>query len=59
LAEAFERMLADLDAVLAGSKEAAEGRAGLVRLAVLPLVGATVLPPILAGSAFGTPAFAL
>ncbi|HEY8613038.1 MAG TPA: LysR family transcriptional regulator [Roseomonas sp.] len=48
LAEAFARVLADVDAVVAGAKEAAAGRTGLVRLAVLPSVGATVLPPVLA-----------
>jgi DNA-binding transcriptional LysR family regulator len=48
LTESFARVLADLDAVLAGVKEAAEGRTGLVRIAVLPSVGATVLPPVLA-----------
>ncbi|TPG57739.1 LysR family transcriptional regulator [Roseomonas nepalensis] len=47
LVEAFARVLEDLDAVLAGAKEAAAGRTGLVRLAVLPSVGATVLPPVL------------
>lgn len=47
LIEAFARVLEDLDAVLAGAKEAAAGRTGLVRLAVLPSVGATVLPPVL------------
>ncbi|WP_043833494.1 LysR family transcriptional regulator [Muricoccus aerilatus] len=47
LVEAFARVLEDLDAVVAGAKEAAAGRAGLVRLAVLPSVGATVLPTVL------------
>ncbi|MBI0536450.1 LysR family transcriptional regulator [Roseomonas sp. KE2513] len=47
LVEAFARVLEDLDAVVAGAKEAAAGRAGLVRLAVLPSVGTTVLPAVL------------
>lgn len=48
LAEAFGRVLADLDAVVAGAKEAAARRSGLVRVATLPSVGATVLPEALA-----------
>ncbi len=48
LAQSFGRMLAELDAVVAGAREAAARRAGLVRLAVLPSVGATVLPQALA-----------
>ncbi|MFC7736439.1 LysR family transcriptional regulator [Roseomonas sp. GCM10028921] len=48
LADAFARVLEDLDAVVAGAREAAAGRSGLVRVAVLPSVGATVLPPVLA-----------
>jgi DNA-binding transcriptional LysR family regulator len=48
LVDAFSRVLEDLDAVLAGVREAAAGRSGLVRIAVLPSVGATVLPPVLA-----------
>lgn len=47
LVDAFARVLEDLDAVVAGAQEAAAGRAGLVRLAVLPSVGATVLPAVL------------
>lgn len=48
IADAFARVLEDLDAVLAGARDTAAGRGGLVRLAVLPSVGATVLPPVLA-----------
>ncbi|MBB5693854.1 LysR family transcriptional regulator [Muricoccus pecuniae] len=48
LADAFARVLEDLDAVVAGAREAAAGRSGLVRVAVLPSVGATLLPPVLA-----------
>jgi DNA-binding transcriptional LysR family regulator len=48
IADAFARVLEDLDAVLAGARDTAAGRSGLVRLAVLPSVGATVLPPVLA-----------
>ncbi|MFC0389053.1 LysR family transcriptional regulator [Muricoccus vinaceus] len=48
LVESFARLLEELDAVVAGAREAAAGRSGLVRLAVLPSVGATVLPPVLA-----------
>ena len=45
---AFARILADLDEVLGSAKETAERRSGLVRLAVLPSVGATVVPQALA-----------
>lgn len=48
IADAFARVLEDLDAVLSGARDTAAGRSGLVRLAVLPSVGATVLPPVLA-----------
>lgn len=48
IADAFARVLEDLDAVVAGARDTAAGRSGLVRLAVLPSVGATVLPPVLA-----------
>jgi DNA-binding transcriptional LysR family regulator len=48
LADAFARVLEDLDAVVAGARDIAAGRSGLVRLAVLPSVGATLLPPVLA-----------
>lgn len=48
LAEAFGRILGDLDAVVAGARDAAALRSGLVRVATLPSVGATVLPKVLA-----------
>ncbi|MBR0668203.1 LysR family transcriptional regulator [Roseomonas hellenica] len=48
LAEAFGRILGDLDAVVAGARDVAALRSGLVRVATLPSVGATVLPAVLA-----------
>ncbi|MBR0646300.1 LysR family transcriptional regulator [Plastoroseomonas hellenica] len=48
LAEAFGRILGDLDAVVAGARDVAALRSGLARVATLPSVGATVLPAVLA-----------
>lgn len=47
LVAAFERILGDLDAVVEGAREAAAQRSGLVRLASLPSIGATILPDAL------------
>lgn len=48
LAAAVERILGDLDAVLADARDVAARRAGLVQVAVLPSVGATLMPAALA-----------
>ncbi len=48
LAQAFQRVLADLDAVVDSARDEAARRAGVVHLAVLPSVAATLLPPVLA-----------
>ncbi|ONG50650.1 hypothetical protein BKE38_17710 [Pseudoroseomonas deserti] len=48
LAESFGRILAELDAVVDGAREQAARRAGVVHLAVLPSVAATLLPGALA-----------
>jgi DNA-binding transcriptional LysR family regulator len=48
LAESFRRILEDLDSTLAGARDLAARRSGTVRLAVLPSVGATLLPLALA-----------
>jgi LysR family carnitine catabolism transcriptional activator len=45
--ETFARLLRELDTVLAGARETASRRAGLVRLAVLPSIGTTLLPATL------------
>ena len=48
LVETFGRLLRELDTVVAGARETASRRAGLVRLAVLPSIGTTLLPATLA-----------
>lgn len=48
LAAGFGRVLAELDAVVAGAREQAARRSGLVHLAVLPSVAANLLPGTLA-----------
>lgn len=48
LLPAFERILRDLDAVIAQARDLAEQRHGIVRLAVLPSFAAGVLPEIIA-----------
>ncbi|EFH11531.1 LysR family transcriptional regulator, partial [Teichococcus cervicalis] len=48
LAHSFQRVLADLDAVVDSARDEAARRAGVVHLAVLPSVAATLLPPVLA-----------
>jgi DNA-binding transcriptional LysR family regulator len=48
LLPAFERILRDLDAVVAGARDLAAQRHGIVRLAALPSFAAGVLPEIIA-----------
>ena len=48
MAQAFRRVLDELDEVVAGAREQAAGRSGTVHLAVLPSVAATLLPAALA-----------
>ncbi|HWL83370.1 MAG TPA: LysR substrate-binding domain-containing protein [Roseomonas sp.] len=48
MAQAFRRVLEELDEVVAGAREQAAGRSGTVHLAVLPSVAATLLPTALA-----------
>ena len=47
LASSLERLLGEFDAVLADAKDMAVRRTGLVRIAVLPSAGATVVPAAL------------
>jgi LysR family carnitine catabolism transcriptional activator len=44
----FERLLGEFDAVISGAREVAALKRGAVRLATLPSVAATVLPPHIA-----------
>jgi LysR family transcriptional regulator, carnitine catabolism transcriptional activator len=44
----LERLLGEFDAVVANAREMAELRYGTVRIAALPSVAATVLPPLIA-----------
>ena len=44
----FERLLRDLDSVVAGAKQRASKAHGIVRIACLPSFAATVLPPAIA-----------
>lgn len=55
LAASFGRVMADLDAVIAGAKEVAALRAGVVRVAALPSVSATLLPAALSRLRQGSP----
>jgi DNA-binding transcriptional LysR family regulator len=48
LVETFTRVLRELDSAVADAREEAAQRTGLVRLAVLPSIGATLLPAALA-----------